>query len=519
MEIKMQSIHMNRVKCRNALRLTVDDDVNVPDNKPDVRAVIWKMGKVRLTEKKLSGGRLYLKGTLAYHVLYLSEEAEKPVQSIRGELAFDESVELPEACAGDSITVRAEVEELDIGLIHSRKLAIRALLGIMVQAEELHDVRTAVALQDAPAVHTKTRVIPVTSIVADQKDIARLREELFLPSGKDSIAELLYWELEPRNLEARAKENMLEAKGELSLFVLWKSDREEGELECYEATLPFKTEFEISGCREGLIEDVVFRLTNENVSVKADEDGEERLLEAEAVLEAEMKLYEEGEMELLSDLFATDCSLVPVMQEEEYENLLLKNDSRIRVSERLPLSEGMPGILQICRGKAEIKPDVCVRDGENLSLSGVLEVDLLYISEEDDKPLQSYRTEIPFTHQIEIRGLTPESAYDVRCHVAESSFGMVRSGEAEMKAELVFSVLAMENRREEMMVDTEREEFDANRLEEMPSMIGYTVRPGEQLWDIAKRYCTAPEDIIRLTEHNGEVKEGDVLLVVKAVGE
>lgn len=518
MEINLQSIHMNRVKCRNALRLTVDDDVNVPDNKPDVRAVIWKTGDVRLNEKKLSGGRLYLKGSLVYHVLYLSEEGMSPVQSVRGVLDFDESLELPEACAGDNITVRTEVEELEIGMIHSRKLAIRALLGIMVHAEELHDVRAAVALPEAPSVHTKTKVIPVTSIVADKKDTARLREELFLPSGKDSIAELLYWELVPRNMEARAKEDVLEAKGELSLFLLWQGNREEGTLENYETIIPFKTEFEISGCREGLIEDVVFHFTNENVSVKEDEDGEERLLEAEAVLEAEMKLYQEGELELLSDLYATDCSLVPVRQEEEYETILLKNDSRMRVSERLSLAEGMPGILQICRGSAEIKPDVCIREGENLKLSGMLDVNLLYISEEDDRPLQSFHKELPFAHQIEIRGLTPESTYDIRCQVAESTFGMVRSGEAEMKAELAFSVVAMENRREEMIVDTVREEFEEDRLEELPSMVGYTVKAGETLWDIAKRYYTSPEEVIRLSEHTGEVKEGDLLLVVKAVG-
>lgn len=518
MEIKMQNIHMNKVKCRESLRLTVDDDVNVPDNKPDVQAIIWKKGNVRLNEKRLSGGRLYVKGVLAYHVLYLSEDAEKPVQSIRGELDFDESVEISENCVVDNVTVRAEAEELEIGLIHSRKLAIRALLGILVQAEELHDVRAAVELSDAPTVHTKTKRIPVTSIVADQKDIARLREELFLPSGKDSIGELLYWELELRNMEASAKTDLLEARGELSMFVLWRSDREEGTPESYEATLPFKTEFAISGCREGLIEDVSFRLNNEAVSVKADEDGEERLLEAEAVLEAEMKLYEEGELEILTDLFATDCTLIPVVQEEEYETLLLKNDSRMRVTERLSLPEEQPGILQICRGSVEIKPDVCVREGENLNLSGVLEVNLLYVSEEDDRPLQSYRTELPFSHRIEVRGLTSESTYDVRCYVSEASFGTVRSGEAEVKAELAFSVVAMENRRENMIVDTERAAFDADRFEEMPSMVGYTVKPDETLWDIAKRYQTAPEEVIRLTEHNGEVREGEVLLIVKAVG-
>ena len=115
--------------------------------------------------------------------------------------------------------------------------------------------------------------------------------------------------------------------------------------------------------------------------------------------------------------------------------------------------------------------------------------------------------------------MTPDSTYDVRCYVAESSFGTVRSGEAEVKAELAFSVVAMENRKEEMIVDTEREAFDEKRQEELPSMIGYTVKAEETLWDIAKRYCTAPEEVIRLTEHNGEVREGDVLLLVKAAGE
>ena len=123
--------------------------------------------------------------------------------------------------------------------------------------------------------------------------------------------------------------------------------------------------------------------------------------------------------------------------------------------------------------------------------------------------------ELPFSHRIEVRGLTPESTYDVRCHVAESSFGMMRGGEAEMKAELAFCVLAMENRKEEMIVDTKREEFEPERMEEMPSMVGYTVKREEKLWDIAKRYCSAPEDIIRVTERNGEVREGDILLIVK----
>lgn len=544
MDLKMRSIHMNKVKCRETFQLTIDDDVNVPDNKPDVRMVVWKNATVKVGEKKTSGEKLYLKGTLAYHVLYLSEDKERMLQSVRGELPFEETLDLPGECAGDSIVVKAELENVQIGMIHSRKLSVYAQIGMLVQAEELFDVRTAVGLANgaeesaenrAPMfsdtenaladittdcgrkLHTKTRTISVTSIAANKKDTARLREELFLPSGKESVEELLYWELTVANAEARARDEAVEVKGELSMFALWRSGRAEGEPEYMEAVLPFKTEFEISGCREGMIEDVTFRLVNEGVSVKSDEDGEDRLFVAEGVLEAEIKLYEEGEMEILSDLYAEDCITNPVLMEEEYENLLMKNDSRLRLAEHLSIPQGMPDILQVCRGRAELRPDVCVRDGEALKLSGTVEVSLLYITGEDDRPLVAFHTDLPFEHRIEIRGLTEDSVYDIQCHVSDTGFGTVRNREAEMKAELSFSVLAMEKCREPMITGVSCEEFDEDRQENLPSMIGYTVKAGEELWDIAKQFLVAEEEIMRLDEHGAQVREGEQLLIVKTV--
>lgn len=544
MDLKMQSIHMNRVKCKEAFQLRIDDDVNVPDHKPDIRAVVWKSGTVRINEKKLSGEKLFLKGALMYHVLYLSEDKERPAESVRGELPFEESVELPESCAGDSIGVKTELEELQIGMIHSRKLSVRAEIGILATAEELHDVRAAVGTVQQGSemtgtrstlfteaqtesrntdpvcgqkVHSRTRSIPITSITVNKKDTARLREELFLPSGKESVEELLFWELELCNAEAKPREEAIEVRGDLSMFALWKSERAEGEPEYFEATLPFKTEFEISGCREGMIDDVAFRLTNENVTIKSDEDGEDRLFVAEGVLEAEIKLYEESELEILSDLYAEDSYMTPVTAEEEYEDLLMKNDSRLRLSESVALPAGLPDILQVCRGRAELKPDVCVRDGEALKLSGTVEVGLLYITGEDERPLMAFHTSIPFEHRIEIRGLTENSTYDIQCHVADTSFGTVRSREAELKAELSFSVLATEKRRERVITGVSCEEFSEDRLENLPSIIGYTVKQGEELWDIAKRFLISEEEILRIGEHGAQIKEGDQLLIVKSV--
>ena len=95
----------------------------------------------------------------------------------------------------------------------------------------------------------------------------------------------------------------------------------------------------------------------------------------------------------------------------------------------------------------------------------------------------------------------------------------MRNGELELKAELAFLVIAMESCSEKMITGTTRSEFDENRLEELPSMIGYPLRRNETRWDLAKRYCVAEDDIITLSEHSGEPKEGDILLIVKAAGD
>ena len=50
----------------------------------------------------------------------------------------------------------------------------------------------------------------------------------------------------------------------------------------------------------------------------------------------------------------------------------------------------------------------------------------------------------------------------------------------------------------------------------IPGIIGYTVKEGEELWDLAKRYHTTME---RVKEVNGletdVIKEGDRILIFK----
>lgn len=50
MELIKKDIHMNRIKCKSTTQMTIDNDINVPDVKPDISRIIRVNGEVKIQD-------------------------------------------------------------------------------------------------------------------------------------------------------------------------------------------------------------------------------------------------------------------------------------------------------------------------------------------------------------------------------------------------------------------------------------------------------------------------------------
>ena len=66
MELKKKYIHMSHEKGRAMSQVTLDDDYNVPESKPDIVRIITTKGAIRLEEAKAETGHVLLKGNLGF---------------------------------------------------------------------------------------------------------------------------------------------------------------------------------------------------------------------------------------------------------------------------------------------------------------------------------------------------------------------------------------------------------------------------------------------------------------------
>ena len=65
----------------------------------------------------------------------------------------------------------------------------------------------------------------------------------------------------------------------------------------------------------------------------------------------------------------------------------------------------------------------------------------------------------------------------------------------------------------------EEKPLDMKKLQAMPGILVYMVKPGDELWDIARKYHTSIQEIrtINALKENQEPSPGTPLLVVKKV--
>ena len=121
MELEKKKIYMNRQKARVVTQVTVDEDRNVPDVKPDMRQIIVYKGMVEPDELRASEGKVNLRGKLQYYILYGTEGEENGTQSLNGMLPINEMVNLDGVDDKDNLNIDWAIEDLNIEMIHSRR--------------------------------------------------------------------------------------------------------------------------------------------------------------------------------------------------------------------------------------------------------------------------------------------------------------------------------------------------------------------------------------------------------------
>ena len=500
-------------------QLALDDDFIIPDNKMDAVKIIHTMGNVTLEDTVVSGENAWIKGKLEFAVLYRGDREDKKVEMLSGNLPFQEKMNLDGVEDGTRLLGKGKLEDLSVTLINSRKMGIRALVEVKVEAkaEGCQEIATGVA--ENGRYQEKRKECELLDLVGNKQDVIRVRGELTLPSSKPNIYQILWKCVQPINLEGILQEEAVRVTGELRIGILYL-DREKEQLQWYESELPVDTELEMDGVTDGDILWMSYGQSHQELEARSDYDGEDRILGIEYSVCADITVWRERRMNMVEDLYSLDKELVLQKEPLAASRLIVCNHVKVRLGEQFTLENGKEKMMQLCQAHGNVTVDSATLVEHGVQVEGVLQVEILYITPEDHFPVDHTRVILPFSQLVEFPEVTDNTGFTVETMLEQLSVNLLDYRELEVKATVGVKVLGVEHMTLENIKEVKEQPLDMEALSAQPGMIGYLVKENETLWDIAKRYHTTETELM---ETNGlksfNVVPGNKLLIVKRVGE
>lgn len=197
----------------------------------------------------------------------------------------------------------------------------------------------------AEKISMKMKQVDLLQLRVQKKDILRVKKEISLPSNKPNIQEILWNDVQLRGVQIRLLDGKIEARGELQVFFLYEPQEENSAAQWVEATQPFQEQLECSECLQNLLSDVEVTMGKCSLEVRTDADGEERMVQVDLVLDMDIKLYEEESTQILEDVHTPGRQLIPVVQEEICESLLMKNVASCKAVSNVKMESSQPRML------------------------------------------------------------------------------------------------------------------------------------------------------------------------------
>lgn len=486
-----EKVKASEILCSEYLKQTAQADIIVPDICPDVLKVLRVSARAFITNKNIQQDRVYIGGVIKVNLLYLPEDDLcGKIKCINHSFDFNHMQEVPGAKAGMNLMVDTECENITCELINSRKLSVRAELGISIKITEETELEFATGPDDNSCLCTRCTPLKILSSSLDFDREMTIRETLSIPQGKPIPGEFLKIDARPSSCELKTFDGRATLRGDMKLSILYGGENpEESPVEFLEFSLPFTEVFDIAEMKEAFEteHDIITKNINCNI-INSDTPS----LDVEILAGVFLKASETAEISVIDDAFSEKENLDIRKKACTVERFLDSFYVQLPQKEIFEVPEYLPEIKKVC--DISLAPSVCdisIADGK-IQVKGKTVANLLYITSSPELPVAGCEQEYEFSHSFDLPCACENAVCEAKVTPEHISYTLTGDRLIELRIITALSVKCLSS--DKTMLIEEIGETD-EKPETLPEILIYFTKTGDTLWNIAKKYHISPDKI------------------------
>ena len=485
-EVSKENICINKLVCEKKEVIFVQNDLIVPDSKPDVLSSINMSGNVCVYKKEVQDDKIKIEGNINTYIMYLPDSKDDKLRSLNASLDFSEFISVPGAKEQMELEINTQIKDMECKVLNGRKVSIKVGLEVLIKlySNEVADFVNSV--NNIEDIQTLQKDFTINSLVGSGNTKVYVKDTLNVDAN-DEIAEILKTDVNLINNDIKISYNKILVKSEADVKIMYLT--ENNKINTVKGKIPVVGFVDLQNISEENICDTNFDIAN---MVVRPNGPEEHSIYVELEIEANCRAFEKKQINLLQDLYSPTIDLNFTQRKISTMTKKISKTKEFTVSNSINI-DGLTNenVLDVevrsLLGKEQVTKSKIIYEGE-------LEVNFIFFFL---MSINSKLAKIPFDYAIEneldddrinvvTKALISNTDFNFDLSTVKANVDLTLNIEANKVADIniIDDIQVVENR------TLTPQDYD--------SLILYIVQNGDTLWKIAKKFKSTIDEIVRM---------------------
>ena len=506
-ETLKENLCVNQIIGRLKENIVAEGDAIIPDIKPDILSTINTNGAVCIYKKEVLDGKIRIDGGVQVYIMYLADDENSNVRGINTVIDFTKVIDMENINSNMNMDSNINLKDIECKILNGRKISIKANMDIDISVYSNESIEFIKEVENRDDVQILNTMTTIDSLLGTGTTKVYAKDTVSLEST-DNLAEILKFNINLTNREIKTSYNKILAKADMQVNIVYLTD--DGRVNEVKWVIPVMGFIDMQNISDNNLCNLNYEI--KNILLKPN-SAEEHSIYVEVEFEIYCNVYEKKELNIIQDLYSPSENIninqknITVMQDKQNTEGVCVLKEKIIIPEfhnsKICNSEVTPRIL-----KQNIYNDRIMYEGE-------LDIKFMYLSSVTNRVDIKVQT-IPFNANIECQGVSPTSNLITRIDVQNQDFVVMPDGSIESNIELKING-DISKMMEVKVIDNI--EVLENNEENIYSIVVYFVKPGDTLWNIAKKFKSTIKAIASVNgiEDENKINVGQQLFIPKFV--
>lgn len=504
-----KSLKLNNVVMDEEIVKWIEQDIIVPDTKPDAIKIVNVTTTPYVNNVELLKDKVKISGNINYFVIYKVNDEIFNTRGLFASYPYTELLELK----GVNQDMLGSIKPVCKNVIHSlpneRKISIKSEIVFKTNIKKIQDIELINKFDCDLQIESKICRNEFFNVIQDKKSIIASKEEFVLPKEAEDFYEILDISTKITNTDYKESYNKVMVKGDIEIDMIYLTEKKEESVKKIKYNLPFSAMVELDNINDNSKFDISYMMQDFDLRLNQDITTT-KTMTADYQIEVSVLMYEEEEVEYVEDFYSQtrklDFNLNEISGVRKITNLNKSIDIKESVNNILPENS------KVLDYRADISHLNSSVNNNSVKVDGEVKVNLL-IQDLNDFEIESKVIDIIVDENIDL-GMNLEDS-KILTDIDIKNISVTQNGkDLDIRVGLEVDIKILDIKNINVIENITDEELDMSNLD---SINIYIVKPNDNLWQIAKKYKTSVDKIVKINdiEDPDMISVGQKILVIR----